>query len=70
MQTSLCLLILTFATAKSTDQVAGLFPPEVDYHEWDRSEKGTVVNEEINLPGYLHSVKTVSNSHLRITKKP
>ena len=32
MQTSLCLLILTFATAKSTDQVAGLFPPEVDYH--------------------------------------
>ena len=38
--------------------------------EWDRSEKGTVVNQNITLPGYLHSVKTVSNSHLRITKKP
>ena len=37
--------------------------------EWDRLE-GMVVNEAINLPGYLHRVKTVSNLHLTIIEKP
>ena len=37
--------------------------------EWDRLE-GMVVNEAINLPGYLYSVKTVSNLHLTIIEKP
>ena len=33
MQTSFCLLLLTFATVMSKDEpVAGLFPPGTDYH--------------------------------------
>ena len=38
--------------------------------EWDSGEKGMDVNEKITLPGYLYKVKTVSNSHLTLIKKP